>query len=53
VKLLFRLLALLPLGVNHAFGALLGRLVFAFPGRYRRRVLENLASSGLCDSRRT
>jgi len=51
VKLLFRILALLPLGVNHALGALLGRLVFAFPGRYRRRVLENLGASGLCDSR--
>jgi Kdo2-lipid IVA lauroyltransferase/acyltransferase len=51
VKLLFRLLALLPLGLNHAIGALIGRLVFAFPGRYRRRVLGNLAASGLCDSR--
>jgi len=50
VKLLLRLLALLPLGLNHALGALLGRLVFAFPGRYRRRVLENLTASGLCDS---
>ena len=51
MKLLFRILALLPLGVNHALGALVGRLVFAFPGRYRRRVVENLAASGLCDSR--
>jgi KDO2-lipid IV(A) lauroyltransferase len=51
VKLLFRLLARLPLGLNHAIGALIGRLVFAFPGRYRRRVLENLAASGLCESR--
>src|SRR5947207_8126641 len=33
--------------MNHAVGAFLGRLVFAFPGRYRRRVLENLGASGL------
>jgi len=51
LKFLLRLLALLPLGANHALGAFLGRLVFTFPGRYRRRVLENLAASGLCESR--
>jgi KDO2-lipid IV(A) lauroyltransferase len=47
LRLLFRLLARLPLGANQAVGAFLGRLVFAFPGRYRRRVLENLAASGI------
>src|SRR6188472_494129 len=47
LRLLFRLLARLPLGMNHAVGAFLGRLVFAFPGRYRTRVLENLGASGL------
>ena len=50
MKLLFRLLARLPLGMNHAIGAFVGRLVFAFPGRYRSRVLENLSASGLCRS---
>ena len=48
MKLLLRPLARLPLGANHAFGAFLGRLVFALSPRYRRRVLENLAASGVC-----
>src|SRR5438876_3232483 len=48
LKFLLRPLARLPLGANHAFGAFLGRLVFALSPRYRRRVLENLAASGLC-----
>ncbi len=47
MKLLLRLLAALPLSLNHALGAFLGRLVFALPGRYRRRVLENLGASGV------
>ena len=34
--------------MNHAVGAFLGRLVYAFPGRYRSRTLDNLAASGLC-----
>ena len=36
--------------MNHALGAFLGRLVYAASPRYRRRVLENLAASGLCAS---
>ena len=48
MKLLFRLLARLPLAANHALGALAGRLVFVASPRYRRRVLENVAHSGLC-----
>lgn len=47
MRILLRLLALLPLGLNHAVGAFLGRVVFAVPGRYRSRVLENLQASGL------
>jgi KDO2-lipid IV(A) lauroyltransferase len=47
VRILLRLLALLPLGFNHAVGAFLGRVVFAVPGRYRSRVLENLEASGI------
>jgi len=50
LKLLLRPLARLPLGANHALGAFLGRLVFALSPRYRRRVLDNLAASGLCAS---
>jgi KDO2-lipid IV(A) lauroyltransferase len=47
LKALLRLLALLPLRVNHAVGAFLGRVVFTFPGRYRFRVLDNLRASGI------
>ena len=36
--------------MNHAVGAFLGRLVYALSPRYRRRVLENLAASGLAGS---
>lgn len=50
MELLLRPLALLPLGANHAIGAFLGRLVFAFSPRYRKRLLENLAASGICAS---
>ncbi|MEO7743711.1 MAG: lysophospholipid acyltransferase family protein [Usitatibacter sp.] len=48
MKILFRLLARLPLPANHAVGAIAGRLVFALSPRYRRRVLDNLAASGVC-----
>ena len=48
MKILFRLLARLPLGANHAVGAFVGRLVYALSPRYRRRILENVAGSGLC-----
>jgi KDO2-lipid IV(A) lauroyltransferase len=47
LKFLFRLLARLPLGANHAIGAFLGRLVFALSPGYRSRVLDNLKASGL------
>src|SRR5260221_13226874 len=50
LRLLLRLLARLPLAMNHAIGAFVGRVVFALPGRYRRRVLENLAASGVAGS---
>jgi KDO2-lipid IV(A) lauroyltransferase len=48
LKLLFRLLARLPLGANHALGAFLGRLVYALSPRYRARLLHNLGASGIC-----
>ena len=50
MKLLLRPLALLPLGANHAIGAFLGRLVYAFSPRYRKRLTENLAASAICPS---
>jgi len=48
LRILFRLLSRLPLAVNHALGAMLGRMVYALSPRYRRRVLENLGRSGVC-----
>ena len=47
MRLFLRILARLPLGLNHAVGAFIGRLVFALPGRYRKRTLENLEASGV------
>ena len=47
MKLLFRLLARLPLGANHALGAFLGRLVYFASPRYRWRLLDNLRASGV------
>jgi KDO2-lipid IV(A) lauroyltransferase len=47
LKRLLRPLASLSLGANHAVGAFLGRLVYLFSPRYRRRLLENLGASGL------
>ena len=47
MRLLFRLLARLPLRVNHALGALLGRMAYALSPRFRGRTLENLRSSGI------
>ncbi len=51
MKLLFRLLARLPLGANHALGAFLGRLVYRASPRYRRRLRQNLQASGIPSSR--
>jgi len=46
VKRLFRLLALLPLPLLQAFGALLGWLAFALSPTYRRRFLANAGQAG-------
>lgn len=43
----FRLLALLPLGVLHGFGALLGRLIYVVSAQYAARTRENLRQAGL------
>jgi len=45
VRLLFRMLARLPLPLNHALGALVGRLVFRLSPRYRHRLLDNVRES--------
>ena len=50
MRFLFRLLACLPLAANHAVGAFLGRVVYAFSPRYKRRLRENLSASGLAPS---
>ncbi|HUP28780.1 MAG TPA: lysophospholipid acyltransferase family protein [Usitatibacter sp.] len=47
MRILFRLLALLPLGANHALGAFAGRMAYALSPRYRSRLLENLGASGI------
>jgi KDO2-lipid IV(A) lauroyltransferase len=46
---LFRLIALMPLGVLHAVGRTAGRLVFALPGRYRDRLIAHACQAGYSD----
>ncbi|OGS91219.1 MAG: lipid A biosynthesis acyltransferase [Gallionellales bacterium GWA2_60_18] len=46
-RLIFRLLALLPLCALHRLGALLGRLTYATSASYAARTRENLQQSGL------
>ena len=46
-KILFRLLALLPLRALHSLGALLGRLTYAVSAQYAARTRENLRQAGL------
>jgi len=41
---------MLPLPVLHASGRVLGRLVYALPGRYRQRLRENAAQAGYPDA---
>ena len=41
------MLAWAPLRLNHAVGALAGRLVFLLSARYRHRLLDNLGASGV------
>lgn len=51
MKLIFRLLARLPLRLNHALGAAMGLAVWWLSPRYRERVRENLLSSGMVPDR--
>lgn len=49
--LLLRLLGRLPLGVLQRLGALLGWGVYLASPRYRARLRDNLAASGVCEDR--
>lgn len=49
VSVLIRLLALLPLPVLHGLGRMLGRIVYALPGRYRDRLQRNARQAGYTD----
>ena len=44
-----RLVAFLPLPVLQALGRMLGRLVYAMPGKYRRHLRANAAQAGYTD----
>ncbi|WP_144631526.1 lysophospholipid acyltransferase family protein [Bordetella genomosp. 13] len=46
---LVRLIAALPLPVLHAAGRLAGRLIYAWPGKYRARLRANAAQAGYPD----
>jgi len=48
--LFFRLLSALPLSVLQAVGRLIGRAVYAFPGRYRQRLQHNARQAGYADA---
>lgn len=51
-KSFFSLLALLPLGVLHGLGALLGRLTYAASAQYAARTRENLHQAGFASDER-
>lgn len=46
LSMVVRLVAALPLPVAHAVGRMLGRLVYALPGRYRQHVQQNAMQAG-------
>lgn len=47
---LFRLVAWLPLPLLHAIGRAAGRFIYAWPGRYRRRLQTNARQAGYADA---
>ena len=47
MKLVFRLLARLPLAANQALGAVIGSVVYLLSPRFRLRTRENLGASGV------
>ncbi len=50
IVLFFRLLACLPLTVLQGMGRVLGRLAYAWPGRYRQRLRANATQAGYPDA---
>jgi len=50
VLVLIRMLAVLPLPVLHGLGRVLGRCVYALPGRYRKRLRANARQAGYADA---
>lgn len=50
IHLLLRLLSLLPLSTLQMVGRVIGRLVFALPGRYRDRLISNARQAGYDDA---
>lgn len=46
---IFQLLSLLPLRVLQCAGRIMGRLVFALPGRYRDRLIDHARQAGYSD----
>jgi KDO2-lipid IV(A) lauroyltransferase len=48
LRLVFRILARLPLSANQAVGAFMGRLVYLVSPRFRLRTLENVGAAGAC-----
>ena len=49
-NIIFSLIAILPLRMVHAIGALMGRLTFALSPTYAQRTTENLRQSGLAEA---
>lgn len=49
VLALFRLLAWIPLPILHGIGRFAGQAVYAWPGRYRRRLQANARQAGYTD----
>jgi KDO2-lipid IV(A) lauroyltransferase len=46
---LFRFLAWIPLPILHAIGKIAGRVIYAWPGRYRKRLQANAKQAGYTD----
>lgn len=46
---LFRFLAWIPLPILHAIGKIAGRVIYAWPGRYRKRLQTNAKQAGYTD----
>lgn len=45
----FRFLASLPLPILHSIGRCMGRVIYAWPGRYRKRLQANARQAGYTD----